>query len=363
MADADETYPFDVGQRFYTRKVVTASPVAQKWFDRGLCQCYGFNHEEAIRCCQFALQADGKCRMAHWLIAYCCAPNYNKFDLNDPVHVGLDRDVHLTAATESADADADADPIELSLATALAQLLRLDGVAVTGSANDPESTMAKALPMYAAAMAKVYDTTPDDPDVAAVYAQSLMNLRPWDLFVMAPTPDTPAGTPQPGTERILEVLKLALAKHPNHVGLRHLWIHAVEMGPNPESGLDPGRSAAKSMFELPLATVCPDAGHLVHMVSHTDVLCGEYSAAIEANDKSQAADANFVEWHKRSGLTIANLGFYTVYRCHSVHFLVYAAMFGGQQAVAEKAAFDLIAIVVETRATEACAFLEHAASA
>jgi hypothetical protein len=106
------------------------------------------------------------------------------------------------------------------------------------------------------------------------------------------------------------------------------------------------------MFDVELQTICPDAGHLVHMASHTDILCGQYQAAITANEAAQQADKDYMAWCKSQGLQLRDLGFYTVYRCHSVHFLVFAAMFCGQQDVAEKAAADLIRIVSETRSEQ-----------
>ena len=69
-------YHFDLGT--YTRPVSTASPAAQAWFDRGLLWSYGFNHEEAVRCFEVAVEHDPGCALAHWGIAYAVGPNYNK---------------------------------------------------------------------------------------------------------------------------------------------------------------------------------------------------------------------------------------------------------------------------------------------
>ena len=67
---------FDLGT--YSRAVTTSSDEAQLWFDRGLAWTYAYNHEEAISCFQNAVAADPGCAMAHWGIAYCIGPNYNK---------------------------------------------------------------------------------------------------------------------------------------------------------------------------------------------------------------------------------------------------------------------------------------------
>lgn len=69
-------YEFDLGS--YSRPVTTSSPEAQLWFDRGLLWTYGFNHEEAVFCFKQAAEADPKCAMAYWGVAYALGPNYNK---------------------------------------------------------------------------------------------------------------------------------------------------------------------------------------------------------------------------------------------------------------------------------------------
>jgi hypothetical protein len=74
---------FDLGP--YTRKVTTASPEAQLWFDRGLNWLFGFNHGEAIKCFKRALEHDPECAMAHWGVSYASGPNYNlPWHLYDP---------------------------------------------------------------------------------------------------------------------------------------------------------------------------------------------------------------------------------------------------------------------------------------
>ena len=54
------TYPFDLGS--YSRKVSTRIKAAQTWFNRGLAMCYGYNHDEAVRCFKAAVKADPEVR-------------------------------------------------------------------------------------------------------------------------------------------------------------------------------------------------------------------------------------------------------------------------------------------------------------
>ena len=60
-----ETEPYyDLGS--YHRPIETASPQAQVWFDRGMVWAYAFNHEEAIRCFDRALELDPDLAIARW---------------------------------------------------------------------------------------------------------------------------------------------------------------------------------------------------------------------------------------------------------------------------------------------------------
>lgn len=297
---------YDLGT--YSRPVTTSSPEAQTWFDRGLIWTYAFNHEEAVACFEAAAAADPDCAMAYWGIAYALGPNYNKpwefFDSED-----LMRTVDRThAAVEKAHARAgNASPVERALIGALrARYPHARAVEDCSVWNEP----------YAEEMRVVHDLSPDDLDVATLYADALMNLTPWRLW------DLRSGTPAPGA-RTLEakaVLDRAVgteagARHP---GILHMYIHLMEMSPTPELALP----AADR-----LRGTAPDAGHLHHMPTHLDVLCGDYRRVVSDNSRAITVDEKFLQ---RSGA----LNFYTLYRSHDYHFKIYGAMFLGQSAVA-----------------------------
>jgi len=103
------------------------------------------------------------------------------------------------------------------------------------------------------------------------------------------------------------------------------------MSPHPERAL----RASDALRDL-----VPDAGHLRHMPSHIDVLCGHYYAGLVANDQAILADRKYLE---REG----PLNFYTLYRCHDYHFKLYSAMFLGQYRPAIAAANELAATIPE----------------
>jgi len=175
----------------------------------------------------------------------------------------------------------------------------------------------------------VYRAFPDDLDVAALFADALMNLTPWALW------DQITGEPADGaaTAEAKAVLDRAL-EHPAgraHAGVLHLYIHLMEMSARPEDAL---RAADR------LSDLVPDAGHLRHMPTHLDVLCGDYSRVVSANTAAIEADEKFLALR-------GAMNFYTLYRAHNYHFKIYGAMFLGQARAALDAADQLAAAIPE----------------
>ena len=167
-------------------------------------------------------------------------------------------------------------------------------------------------------MRRVYQAHPDEALVAVLFAESLMNLQPWKHW-------SPDGEPAANTPEIVAVLESALDRWPDHPGLCHLYIHTMEASPTPEKALPAANRLRNAM---------PGAGHLVHMPSHIDVLLGHYDDVIVANQKAILADTEFLQ---REGAH----NFYTLYRIHNYHFLVYGAMFDGQSDLALRTAREL----------------------
>lgn len=290
------------------RTVTTNSKDAQAWFDRGLVWTYAFNHEEASECFRRAIALDPTCAMAYWGLAYSLGPNYNKpWSVFDPIEREKTlRSTHEAAVTAQEHAHR-ASPAE--------QLL-IKAVQFRYPQDSAQGDFSIWNTQYADAMKDAYTRFPDDLDIAALCADALMNLTPWELW------DIRTGHPAQGarTVEVKEVLEHALSlegglKHP---GILHLYIHLMEMSRSPETALP----AANHLRGL-----VPDAGHLNHMPSHIDVLCGDYQQAIISNTDAIRADKKFVS---RKGA----INFYTLYRAHDYHFRLYAAMFAGQFKVA-----------------------------
>jgi hypothetical protein len=162
-------------------------------------------------------------------------------------------------------------------------------------------------------MRKVWQKYPEDADIGSLFAESLMDLRPWDLWL-------PAGKPQPGTEEVVSTLERVLTLAPRHPLANHLYIHAVEASSQPERAIAPADR---------LRDLQPGLGHLVHMPSHIDVRIGSWKKAILANAKAIEADARYRAQSPQQG-------FYRVYMAHNHHMLAYAAIMRGQSELAIK---------------------------
>ncbi|MEO3759392.1 tetratricopeptide repeat protein [Mycobacterium sp. B14F4] len=304
---------YDLGS--YHRPTETPSRQAQTWFDRGMVWSYAFNHEEAIRCFDRALELDADMAFARWGVAYAIGPNYNKaWEAFDPVDAAASlarARMELTLA-----ATGRASVVERGLIEAL--LCRFP----TDDPNDGEALHEGGV-AYADAMAALAEAFPDDLDVQALAADALVNLTAWALW------DTRTGEPAEGS-RVVEAQRIlddALATDAGreHPGILHLYVHTMEMSATPQAALP----AADLLRDL-----VPDAGHLRHMPSHIDVLCGNYHDSVVANQVAVHVDWRFVD---REG----PLNFYSLYRAHNLHFIVYSAMFEGNSRAALAAADEL----------------------
>jgi tetratricopeptide (TPR) repeat protein len=311
-----ETEPYyDLGS--YHRPIETASPQAQLWFDRGMVWAYAFNHDEAIKCFERALDLDSDLAIARWGVAYSMGPNYNKaWEAFDPV----DMAASLARARMELGlaANGRASAVEHGLIEAL--LARFS----TDDPNDVDVLQAGHA-AYADAMVALAEVYPDDVDVQALAADALVNITAWALW------DITTGEPAPGS-RVIEAKRildeaLATPAGREHPMILHLYLHTMEMSATPQDAL-PAADLLRNLV--------PDAGHLVHMPSHIDVLCGNYRDSVVSNLSAVQVDRRFVD---REG----PLNFYSLYRAHNLHFVVYSAMFEGSSAIALQAADELSA--------------------
>jgi tetratricopeptide (TPR) repeat protein len=299
-------YPYDLGT--YSRAITTDSADAQQWWNRGLNWLFGYNHEEAMVCFERALEADSNCAMAYWGLAYCLGPNYNKpWDLFEPEEELPDC---LTRSREwlSKAADCAASDVERAVIDALwHRYPQIEGVDV--------ETLYVWNGNVADAMREVHKAFPDDNEVTTIFVETMMNRTPWKMW------DPRSGEPEEHADTLecKQVLEEAIAANSAssgglHPGLLHLYVHLMEMSPTPEDAM----LAADGLRGL-----VPDAGHLEHMATHIDVLCGNYQDVVSGNSSGITADLKF--WRDNGPMN-----FYSMYRVHNYHFKLYGAMFLGQ---------------------------------
>ena len=312
LAPSTSTVPLDdlsIGN--FHRSISTTNQAAQLWFDRGLLWSFAFNRPAAATCFSRSVEADPDCALAYWGVSYASGPYYNQswtLFSKDELQPALKQ--AFRAAKEAEKRAHRASPVERALIKAI-QHRHPD--------SKPPKDFSEWDQNYASAMKDVFQQFGDnDLDITALYVDSLMVLTPWALW------DPWSGKPKPNarTYDAKAVLEAALAHEDAYVhpGILHLYIHLMEMSRTPEVTL---RAADH------LRTLIPDAGHLVHMPSHIDILVGDYRRAIEANTAAIRADDRYLG--KKGSLSP-----YVVYRAHNYHSLIYAALFAAQSGVALK---------------------------
>jgi tetratricopeptide (TPR) repeat protein len=283
-------------------KVTTSSAEAQRYFDQGLRLVYAFNHDEAHRAFTEAARLDPQCAMAYWGIAFTLGPNYN-------LPVDAERDRAAYAAIQKAVALAPkVSDVERAYIEAIAKRHVAD-------ANADRKALDAA---FADAMRDVTKRYPEDLDATTLFAESLMNLRPWGLW-------TKDGKPEPGTEEIVATLESVLQRDSNHPGAIHYYIHAVEASNQPERA---------EPYADRLGKLVPGAGHLVHMPSHIYIRTGRYHDAAEVNAKAAAIDATYIEKYDIQG------PYRMMYYPHNIHFFWASATLEGRSKEALQAARD-----------------------
>ncbi|CAN5806310.1 hypothetical protein BH20GEM3_BH20GEM3_15830 [soil metagenome] len=310
----------NLGNHHYT--ISSKVPRAQQYFNQGIRLYYAFNHAEAIRAFNEAARIDPSCAICHWGTAMAYGPN-----INAPMDsaAGVQAYAALQRAKQH---ETHASPKERALIRALTPRY----------AAVPPAERAALDSAYARTMGEVLRAHPDDPDIAALYAEALMDLSPWVYW-------TEAGEPRPDTRKLLPELERVIARSPNHPGACHFYIHAVEQF-HPERAVPCAER---------LAGLMPGAGHLVHMPAHIYIRVGRYADAIKANEHAVHADESYIQ-DQRPGMGTYTIGYYP----HNYDFLAFAAMMAGRSQQAIGAARKVESLIPEEmlRAPD-MGFLQH----
>ena len=280
--------------------ITTNSELAQKYFDQGIILAYGFNHEEAFRSFEEVARLDSNCAMAYWGMAYVLGPN-----INLPMDAGV---VHTAY-----------EAIQKSISLLDNETQREKDYVTALSKRYSAEVLEDRTPLdqaYSDAMRNLSAKYPDGLDAATMFAESIMDLHPWDYWLKD-------GTAQPWTPELVAILEGVIQKNPDHHGANHLYIHAVEASKNPHRGL---ASADKLRF------LAPGAGHLVHMPAHIYIRTGKYHEGSLANIRAVKSDEEYINQCNQQG-------FYPLsYYPHNYHFLWATATLEGDSKTAIDAA-------------------------
>jgi tetratricopeptide (TPR) repeat protein len=279
----------------HTFPVTTKVPRAQLFVNQGVNLAYGFNHAEAARAFAEAARLDPRCAMAYWGHALVLGPNIN---------------APMNPEDEPKAFDLVQKAIALKSRVSPRERDYIDAVAAryTGKAEDRRS----ADRAFAEAMRRLTVKYPADLDARAIFAESLMDLTPWNYW-------TRDGLPYPETSEIQASLEHVLAKNPNHPGGLHYWIHLWEATDTPE------RAEAEADRLLPLM---PGAGHIVHMPAHIYQRVGRHADVVKSNLQAAKADEDYIAQCRAQG--IYPLGYYP----HNLHFIWMGATASGQSRLA-----------------------------
>jgi tetratricopeptide (TPR) repeat protein len=315
---------FNLGS--HSRKIVTTSADAQRWFDAGLNWCFAFNKAEGVKCFRKALEFDPACVMAHWGMAYGSGPFYNL----------TWRDLGEREA-------------ETAISTAFAHIQKARALA--RGAHELESRLVEAQACrvqkphpvspeeydlwddaYAAEMRRIYREHPNDQDVIALFVEALITRTPrrlWDVRTGFPAKNSDVIEALDVCERGID--RVEHASRPKHPALLHLHIHILEMSNEPERAL----ASAEALGPL-----CPDAGHLKHMPAHVHMLVGDYRKAQLASEKAIAANDRYLAY-------AGSLTPYTTACAHDLLLMMHASMFAGRYRDAIGAADKLCSMVTK----------------
>jgi tetratricopeptide (TPR) repeat protein len=280
-------------------QVTTNNKDAQLFMNQGFNLSYAFNHAEAGRAFREAARLDPDLAMAYWGQALVLGPN-----INAPMDPNAEPQA-LELVKKAVSLKSKASAREQAYIDALAERY-------SGNATDRHNRDRA----YAAAMRKVQQTFPDDLDAATLYAESMMDLRPWGYW-------TRDGQPYEGIDEVVRVVEKVIEKNPQHPGALHLYIHLLES----TEKVDKAEAAADR-----LQTLMPAAGHMVHMPAHIYQRVGRYFDAARSNELAIAADEDYITQCQAQGLY--PMGYYP----HNIHFLWFAATADGRSKLAIESA-------------------------
>ena len=299
---AEELIPPLTGWGNYSWKITTRSDSAQFYFNQGINMYYAFHIIEARASFDKVIHIDPSCAMGWWGKALAFGPNINDFGYQRPSEA-------YPSSLKANELKNTASPVEKALIEAM--MIRYS--------NDSTKDQNQLNTYYKDQMQKVYFTYGNNADVAALYADALMLLHPWDLYKHD-------FSPKPWTPEIVAVIKNAFTINPKHPGAHHYYVHALEASANPGEALKSAEFLCRAM---------PEVAHLTHMPSHIYIRTGYYSKGIEQNDKALKGYEKYLHY-----FAPVNEGA-PLYSLHNTHMKVNCAQMAGSYGQAISAAIQL----------------------
>ncbi len=289
----------------YSISVTTKSTYSRMFFNQGIIMANNFNHAEAERSFREAVRQDTTFAMGYWGIAYTLGPNFNSVD-----NMGAVNEIR-SAVAKAVRLGENVSLWEQALINAIQIKFPMDTTLTDGEG-------------FAKSMKQAFTQFPDNSFVATLYAESVMNLHPWDFYAGK------GGAPRPWTAEIVSLLEKVISIDPQNPMANHLYLHATEASPDVSKALP---SAER------LKTLVPSAGHLVHMPSHIYINTGDYHEGSMANEAAVIADSIYIAQCKSQGY------YPQMYYPHNYHFLAATAAFEGRGARSIEAAYKTAGLV------------------
>lgn len=281
-----------LGHLYYA--VSSKSEKAQKYFNQGLTLAFSFNHGEAARSFREATRIDSTFAMGWWGYAWVLGPNINS-------------SMDVSMLDEANKAIRNAGRFKEKLPEKEQMFITAIEKRYPEKAPSDPKEMMKYNEAFSEEMRKLHKAFPDDTHITTIFAESLLDLHPWNYW-------NKDGEPLPWVKEIQELLEEVLRLDPKHPGANHYYIHAMEASNTPEK--------ATASADL-LRDLLPAAGHLVHMPSHIYIRTGRYHDGTLTNERSALADSNYITQCKVQGMY--PLGYFP----HNYHFMAATAFFEG----------------------------------
>jgi len=158
---------------------------------------------------------------------------------------------------------------------------------------------------WEAAMEKLYNTFPNDPEAAVFYALAHLATTPSDKITRA------------NADRAAEILLRVYKKNPNHPGAMHYLVHANDV---------PGRERELLDITRKYDSIAPNNPHAIHMPTHIYTRLGDWDGVIRGNLRAANAALEYPAGDKGQ--------FVWDEFCHAIEYLVYAYLQQGNDRAA-----------------------------